>query len=48
MPRIKAGDPPLDITTYDIVVIPIYTGPIDDGHWAMALLDPDSGVLRSS
>jgi len=46
MPRSKAGDTPIDITSYDFVVIPIYTGPIVDGHWAMALLNPDSGVLR--
>jgi len=47
MPRYDPtkGGLPADVVSYEMVVIPVYTGPLKGGHWAMAILIPASGRL---
>lgn len=47
MPRYNPnkGGLPADVISYEMVVIPIFTGPLKGGHWAMAILIPATGRL---
>ena len=47
MPRYNPnkGGLPADVVSYEMVLIPIYTGPLKGGHWAMAILIPATGRL---